>query len=241
MSKSLKKKDSWSTTSSEASSSLSKSNSSLDKSESYSNFSSESEDELKKNSTDNSNQSFPKNEKRSKENSNKSLSSFKSLSNESLSSCQSDEFKLPQEDLPLNVLQLLLSIRESEINVKNLKLKHEENLQLLKSELNPAELEQENETLSDTLLRESIELISLNSVIYGEHHLKLAWAHVNLALVYLECQNLPKQAKHHCENAFRIHVEHLKATGEVELEPNDQRHQMVLNFVYGRSCTLLKE
>lgn len=109
----------------------------------------------------------------------------------------------------------------------------------------------ENEKIAEDLLKESVELIGLNSVIYGENHIKLAWAHINLALVYLECKNLPKQAKLHCENAFRVQIEYLKKLASDEeaceedcledYEVGDQKHQMILNFVYGCACSLLKE
>lgn len=136
MTKHPKKKDSWSTTSSSrSSSSRSRSSStwsqrSKNKSRSYSDFNSESEEELKRNT-------LGSDESLRKKSPNKSVASIGSC--DSVASSQSNksrlsmsrvaaEFLLPKEDLPLNVLQLLLSLRESEINVKNLKLKHESNL-----------------------------------------------------------------------------------------------------------------
>lgn len=115
------------------------------------------------------------------------------------------------------------------------------------------DLKKENEKITESLFEECCQLVSLNTVIYGENHLKLAWAHINMAEIYLECMNLPKQAKAHCENAFRVQIEYLKklATEEEELQAldeaaslevvDDQKYQMKLNYIYGRSCGLLKE
>ena len=100
-------------------------------------------------------------------------------------------------------------------------------------------------------MRETTELSGLIEVIYGSNHIKLAWAHINLANVYLECKNLPVQAKSHCEDAFRIQIEYLKKLavedhfspedGLGEYEFMDQKYQMILNYVYGKACSLLKE
>ena len=115
------------------------------------------------------------------------------------------------------------------------------------------DLEKENEKITESLFGESSQLISLNMVIYGENHCKLAWAHINMAEIYLECMNLPKQAKAQCDNAFRVQIEYLKklTVEEEELEQldevlsldviDDQNYQMKLNYIYGRSCGLLKE
>lgn len=69
--------------------------------------------------------------------------------------------------------------------------------------------------------------------------------------MYLECKNLPIQAKSHCEDAFRIQIEYLKRLaiedqfcpedGLGEYELMDQKYQMILNYVYGKACSLLKE
>jgi hypothetical protein len=93
----------------------------------------------------------------------------------------------------------------------------------------------------------------LNRVIFGNTHWKLAWNHINLALCYLELKNLPKQAKEHCEKAWEIYLEDLRQeqinhltdseyeTDRQFLDQNSDQHHMILNYVYGRSCTLLKE
>ena len=93
-------------------------------------------------------------------------------------------------------------------------------------------------------------------VLYGVNHFKSAWFQSTIAQVYLEGKQLPRQAKIHCEKAMLIQVEHSKAISSVvaanenavEVEPmgyedyvDDLKYQMILNFVYGRSCTLLKE
>lgn len=103
-----------------------------------------------------------------------------------------------------------------------------------------ADLEAENEKLAEEILKESTGVISLNEVVYGPSHLKSAWSYINLALNYLECKNLAKQAKINCEKAWMIQIQNLK-TLEGEHDLIDQKHEMIVNFVYGRSCTLLKE
>ena len=127
-----KRKDSWDTTSSESRSrSLSNESKSSwsSKSEgksSYSSFSSGTEVELRKSKLG-SNESLKK--------SSKSLRLHMTGSNDSLASSQSnqstcdnsDNFSFPTKHLPLNVLRLLSSVRESEINAGNLMLKYESN------------------------------------------------------------------------------------------------------------------
>ncbi len=256
MSKSLKKKDSWSTTSSSKSTSRSGgsrsssrsssvwSSGNKQKSRSYSDFSSHSEDELKKSKLNS--------DEDTKNGSNKSLVSIDSVTSSQSTKSRSSSilnFHVPNEDLPFNVLQLLLSVRESELLIKNLKLKYEVNQKRLRQQKTESgEVKFENEKICEDLLKESIELIGLNAVIYGENHFKLAWAYINLAQVYLECANMPKLAKKHCTNAFKVQVEYVKklATDEdtesiEEFESNDQMHQMILNYVYGRVGHVLKE
>jgi hypothetical protein len=98
-------------------------------------------------------------------------------------------------------------------------------------------IESDNDKIADELVKESTEVISLNEVIYGQSHYKTAFSYINLALIYLECKNLPKQAKNHCEKAWQIKLNNLKQ----EEYLIDDKHEMILNFVYGRSCILLKE
>ena len=59
---------------------------------------------------------------------------------------------------------------------------------------------------------------------------------------------MPKQAKNHCANAFRVQVEYVKklardedADSIGEFESSDHMHQMILNYVYGRVGSVLKE
>ena len=125
--------------------------------------------------------------------------------------------------------------------------------------------------MCDELVKELAGVITLTQVIYGDTHWKLAWAHINLAQVYLEQKRLAKQAKHHCELAWAIYLEDLKdrtrrglfvnttapkdeknvgVNGENEQDdesdadyynPDADRHQMILNYLHGRACTILKE
>ena len=119
-------------------------------------------------------------------------------------------------------------------------------------------LKEVNESLTDEILKELLGVNSLTQVIYGDTHWKLAWSHINIALIYLEHKHLAKQAKHHCERAFQIYTEDLKEQQRRNLflsggaedgydhseefyNPDECRHQMILNFVFGKSCTILKE
>ena len=103
------------------------------------------------------------------------------------------------------------------------------------------EIKIEQENLNENLFKERIGLICLNDAIHGKRSLNLSHAHVNLGQAYLNYRNLPKQAKVHCEKAWKIQVECLKENIYEEFSLDDSYHQMVLNFVYGRACTLLKE
>jgi hypothetical protein len=104
------------------------------------------------------------------------------------------------------------------------------------------------------MINESIGIVAIHQVVYGVTHWKLAWSHINLAHIYLEYKNLPKQAKHHCEQAWSIFYEDLKDEVRHDLNNsnfenfafefynvNYNKHHTILNYVYGRSCTLLKE
>ena len=116
-------------------------------------------------------------------------------------------------------------------------------------------LDQINEHLVDEIIKELVGVISLTQVIYGDSHWKLAWAHTNLALTYLELKQLPKQAMHHCERAFQVLTDEIREQSRRSLllansdideseefyNPDSCRHQMILNYVYGKSCTLLKK
>lgn len=104
---------------------------------------------------------------------------------------------------------------------------------------NKSELETKNEKIAEELLKESSGIVALNEVVYGTRHLKSAWSHINLALIYLECKNLPKQAKNHCEKSWQIQTNILKSEGSYD--EIDDKHEMINNFVYGRACMLLKE
>jgi len=115
-------------------------------------------------------------------------------------------------------------------------------------------LKEINESLADEMLKELLGVNSLTQVIYGDTHWKLAWSHTNIALVYLEQKHLAKQAKHHCERAFQVYTDDLKEQARRQLltndgldlteefyNPDEFRHQMILNFVFGKACTILKE
>ena len=115
------------------------------------------------------------------------------------------------------------------------------------------EIKEKNEKLADLMVKELIGVISLNQVIYGQSHWKLAWSHIHLAQIYLEYKNLPKQAKHHCEQAWSIFLEDLKDETCFNLNNTNEsntyeyynqdlnKHQMILNYIYGKSCTILKQ
>ena len=117
-------------------------------------------------------------------------------------------------------------------------------------------LKEVNESLADEMLKELVGVNSLSQVIYGDTHWKLAWSHINIALFYLEYKHLAKQAKHHCEKAYQVYTEDLKEQtrrsvmsngdngydySEEFYNPDEFRHQMILNYVFGKSCTILKE
>jgi len=151
----------------------------------------------------------------------------------------------------------LLSVKNSMINVYKLRKEYEKNQFEIENLNNNLEANQEcekrKEELSDEIIKELSSLLSLNRVIFGNTHWKLAWNHINLALCYLELKNLPKQAKEHCEKAWEIYLEDLRQeqinhltdseyeTDRQFLDQNSDQHHMILNYVYGRSCTLLKE
>lgn len=143
-------------------------------------------------------------------------------------------------NLPFNVYQALCSVKESMINIHNLKKKFLENKEA-----------SDNEIIADSMIKESLGCICLTQVIYGSSHWKLAVAYINLAQVYLEFANLPKQAKHHCEKAWTVLVDELKdqsiyepntnGSENTKLNPDSNKQQMMLNYIYGRACTLLKQ
>jgi hypothetical protein len=202
------------------------------------------------------------------------------------------------KNLPLNVYQTLFSIKSSNICVYAFKkeyqvsgnlsgdlirveifvtkvLNSKQNLEKIKSAKSSHDsiaLKAENERLVESMINELVGSIALIQVIYGSFHWKLAKEHTNLALIYLEHKNLPKQAKVHCEKAWSILVEDLKhksihvkeneLADESEKQPKESvddefteeeaaishaqyqgfhRHQMMLNYIYGRASTLLKE
>lgn len=90
-------------------------------------------------------------------------------------------------------------------------------------------------------------------MIYGNSHWRVSYAHTLLALAYLDFKNQPKQAQYHCENAWTIQLEDLKDEACHNLlsnqnehlyeysDPEYHKHQAILNYTYGRACTLLKE
>jgi hypothetical protein len=165
-----------------------------------------------------------------------------------------DEFT-PVANNPYSVRRILYSVKDSVIKIYNYRAKYNENLSKIKSfDENSDQLKNENEKLSDEMINESIGIVSIHQVVYGVAHWKLAWSHINLAQIYLEYKNLPKQARHHCEQAWSIFYEDLKDEIRHDLNnsnyenfafeyynTNYNKHHTILNYVYGRSCTLLKE
>ncbi|CAF0810696.1 unnamed protein product [Brachionus calyciflorus] len=157
---------------------------------------------------------------------------------------------------PSKVVQCLNSIKQSVINVYNLKKKFKENLSQIKIYAAESdELKIENDKISDLMINERLGSIALSQVIYGSSHWRYAMAYTELALVYLEFKNLPKQAKHHCETSWYILYEELKNKTLHEVNKGENqlsnfstisseivnKHQMMLNYIYGRACTILKE
>ena len=120
----------------------------------------------------------------------------------------------------------------------------------------------ELEELAESILVESINVIPLIEIVYGIEDHKTASAYTNLAQVYLDYKNMPNQAKHHCEKAWSILFKCLKTDiyhnyykpdesaqnidgpdGPVTVSSMStsyiDREQMILNYVYGRACTIL--
>lgn len=117
------------------------------------------------------------------------------------------------------------------------------------------------------MINEACGSISLVEVIYGSIHWKLAKEITNLALIYLEVRKLPKQARIECEKAWTILVEDFRHQTRNELNadegldkepqqgqldsddglqtthvyPDCSKHQMILNYIYGRASSILKE
>lgn len=130
-----------------------------------------------------------------------------------------------------------------------------------------AALKEENAKIADQMVNESSGAISLVEVIYGSIHWKLAKEHTNLALIYLDFKNMAKQAREQCQKAWSILVEDFKHKKRMEdihganfeeaehennaggseedksdhIYPDCNRHQMMLNYIYGRASTILKE
>lgn len=128
-------------------------------------------------------------------------------------------------------------------------------------------LTEENRLLAEKMVTESCGAIALVEVTYGSIHWKLAIENTRLAVLYLETSKLPKQAKIECEKSWTILFEdfrhqtrkELQAENDSESKPNDDqadnddglltphiypdcnKHQMMLNYIYGRASTLLKQ
>lgn len=162
----------------------------------------------------------------------------------------------PNEYLPEKVHSLLESVKKSLINIYNLKKTYKENvLAIKKCTPESSGLTEVNEKIADLMIQECVGCISLTQVVFGSSHWRYAMAYGELALVYLEFKNLPKQAKQHCETAWKVLYEELKNKNLHEANKSENqlnnfasitpriiyKHQMILNYIYGRSCTLLKE
>lgn len=162
----------------------------------------------------------------------------------------------PNEKLPKKVYQLLESLKKSKINIYNLKKSYQDNIVGVKQFSGQSvELIAINEKIADLMIEECLGCIALSQVVFGSSHWKYAMAYAELALIYLEFKNLPKQAKLHCETAWKILYEELKNKNLHEANKSDfqssnfasvtpcliHKHQMILNYIYGRACTLIKE
>ena len=167
--------------------------------------------------------------------------------------------------------QVMASIRDSMIKCLALKRQHKENKEAMKTKKLNAEasraLQTTNEKLADEMISEVCGVIALNQVVYGKLDWRLAWSHTSLALVYLEHKHLAEQARHHCECAWQIYVDKCQSdisagatqltaaaaanvagetdtNSELEYHNEDEehhKHQMILNYVYGRASTILQE
>lgn len=185
-----------------------------------------------------------------------SVVSSKSVLSESNSFKNLIEENDPNEKLPTKVYNLLESLKKSKINIYNLKKSYKDNIVKVKQfNAQSYELIAINEKIADLMVQECLGCIALSQVIFGSSHWKFAMAYTELALIYLEFKNLPKQAKLHCETAWKILYEELKnknlhEANKSEYQSNNfatvipcliHKHQMILNYIYGRACTLTKE
>jgi hypothetical protein len=126
------------------------------------------------------------------------------------------------------------------------KLKEEQQQQNSKEAIE--EIDKVNNQMVEKLMNEAISLIGICYPIYGNKSWKTAWSHINLAQIYLEFKGWPLQSKEHCEKAMKILVDEFEeislclAHNQLPIRnKNINKHQAILNFVYGRSCTLLRE
>lgn len=87
-------------------------------------------------------------------------------------------------------------------------------------------------------MNEHIGLNTLNLIAYGETNLNYVRSSVNLAKFYLEYKNYAKQAKMHCENTITI-FDKIQLNNENNVLYNETG--MILYYVIGRACTLLKK
>ncbi|RNA26660.1 tetratricopeptide repeat 23 isoform X4 [Brachionus plicatilis] len=185
-----------------------------------------------------------------------SISSSKSAESEPNSFKNLIQDNEPNGKLPTKVYQILESLKNSLINVYNLKKTFKENTLLIKQySTQSSELTANNEKISDLMVQECLGCIALSQVVFGSSHWRYAMAYTELALIYLEFKNLPKQSKQYCEIAWKILYEELKnktlhEANKSENQSNNfasitpqvvNKHQMMLNYIYGRACTLLKE
>lgn len=182
------------------------------------------------------------------------------------------EYQPVSSNLPLNVYQALFSIKNSNLKIYTLtkefhvKLKSQktrnfkpsifvyslkDNSTNLKQSIEEKPmLVEANKKIAESILTECYGAISLVEVLYGSIHWKLAKERTNLALIYLEIQYLPKQAKLECEKVWSILVEDVRNRArlepdqpdyQLEFYPDYNKHQLIVNYIYGRASTLLKE
>jgi hypothetical protein len=163
-----------------------------------------------------------------------------------------------QSNLPLGTIQILLSIKNSEALLFGLHQKYENYKLLL---VKTIEIDKNLYKISNDIINEITGLIALCEIIYGRNDIHVIHFYIELALAYLDCEPKPlaKQAIQHCEKAMSLisncEIDKTNAKPLIYLEQviqtDDERmiiippridiyHDMILNYVYGRSCTLLK-
>ncbi|XP_072473142.1 tetratricopeptide repeat protein 23 isoform X2 [Notamacropus eugenii] len=88
-------------------------------------------------------------------------------------------------------------------------------------------------------IKELVRGVALTRICYGDHHWKLAEAHVNLARGYLQLKGLSLQAKQHAEKAREILTNSLLPSSEESIDVF--RCSIDLFYTLGRALTALEK